>query len=106
MFETSQDILYLTVSICVFVFTIFLVWIMYYAAQISKQSNEMITDFRDKMEELDESIHDIKDKVSASVDSLANVSSQVSNVVELVRGFSGADKDKRNRKRKATKTED
>lgn len=88
MLDTSQDILYITVSVCIGVFTIFLVWIMYYIAQISRQSNEMITDFRDKMEELDESIREIKDKVSTSVESLSTVSAQVANVVQLVRGFS------------------
>lgn len=87
MFESSQDILYITVSVCVGVFTIFLVWIMYYVAQISKQSNEMITDFRSKMEELDESIQDIKTKVSTSVESLSSMSQQIANIVQLIRGF-------------------
>ncbi len=102
MLNNSQDVLYITVSICVATFTFFLVWIMYYVAQISRQSNEMIADFREKMEELDESIQDIKEKVSTSVDSLATVSEQVGNIMEVVRGFSSKAPRKRvRRKRKS-----
>lgn len=87
MLNTSQDVLYLTVSVCIALFTFFIVWIMYYIAQISKQSNEMITDFRSKMEELDETIHAMKDKVGASVERLSTVSDQVENILEIVTRF-------------------
>lgn len=97
MFETSQDILYITVAACIAVFTIFLVWIMYYIAQISKQSNEMIADFRQKMEELDETVHVIKEKVTNSVDALSSVSAQVGNILELIQNFTGKSKSRRRR---------
>lgn len=100
MFETSQDILYITVAACIAVFTVFLVWIMYYIAQISKQSNEMIADFRQKMEELDETVHVIKEKVTNSVDALSSVSSQVGNILELIQNFTGS-KAKTRRRRSA-----
>lgn len=87
MFSTSQDILYLTVALCIALFTFFLVWIMYYIAQISKQSNEMISDFRQKMEELDTTVHAIKDKVNTTVDNLSSMGEQVSNILEVVTRF-------------------
>lgn len=90
MFDTSQDILYITVSLCIAVFTVFLVWIMYYVAQISRQSNEMITDFRQKMEELDETMTSLKEKVNDSIDSLANLTT-------LIKSFTGA-RTKKNKK--------
>ncbi len=86
MITTSQDVLYLTVAVCIATFTATLIWIMYYVGQITKQSNEMISDFRTKLEDLDRAIHAIQDKVSRSVDVLATLSNQVSNVVEIVRG--------------------
>lgn len=89
MFTTSQDVLYLTVSACIAFFTVFLVWIMYYVGQISRQSNEMITDFRQKMEELDDTMDEIKGKVTASVDTLSAVSSQIGTVLELIKSFTG-----------------
>lgn len=82
MFETSQDILYVTVSACIALFTVFLVWIMYYIAQISRQSNEMISDFRQKMEELNDSVEELKDKMSAAT-------SQIGTILEFIRSFTG-----------------
>ncbi|EKD76638.1 MAG: hypothetical protein ACD_43C00034G0003 [uncultured bacterium] len=104
MLATSQDILYVTVAACIAVFTVFLVWIMYYIAQISKQSNEMISDFRQKMEELDETVQVIKEKVTHSVDALSGVSEQVGNILELIQNFTG--KSKTPRRRAAHKEEE
>lgn len=104
MVSTSQDILYLTVAVSIGLFTVFLVWIMYYIAQISRQSNEMITDFRSKMEELDATMHVIKDKMQDSVDALSSVSSQITTILDLVRSFTG--KAKRSRKRASEANED
>lgn len=89
MFATSQDVLYITVAACIAVFTLFLVWIMYYVVQITRQSNEMISDFREKIEDLDATVQVIKEKVTTSVDSLSSVSQQIGNILEIVRGFSG-----------------
>ncbi|MDP3970770.1 MAG: hypothetical protein Q8P90_03645 [bacterium] len=106
MLETSQDVLYITVSMSIAVFTFFLVWIMYYAAQISRQSNEMITDFREKMEELDETLNVIKEKVTTSVDSLSAVSEQVSYILELVNNFGQRKATKRKSSRKRIAKDD
>ncbi|MBI2415127.1 MAG: hypothetical protein HYV33_00500 [Candidatus Kerfeldbacteria bacterium] len=95
MFETSQDILYLTVAICLAVFTGFLCWLLYYIGQISRQSNEMITDFRERLEQFDESVQELKTKVTASVDSIASISQQVGSIIELVRSLAGKKRSKR-----------
>lgn len=86
MLDTSQDVLYVTVSVCVAVFTVFLVWIMYYVAQISRQSNEMITDFREKVDELDAAVREMKDKLSTTIDNVGAIGEQVSYILEIVRG--------------------
>ncbi len=104
MFSTSQDILYITVAASIALFTVFLVWIMYYIVQITRQSNEMITDFRGKLEELDASMKVIKSKVQDSVDSLSTVSTQITTILDLVRSFTG--KGKRSSKRRAADDED
>lgn len=96
LISTSQDVLYITVSACVAVFTFFLVWIMYYLAQISRQSNEMITDFRNKMEELDQSITVLKEKVNDSMTTFTSIGSQVATILEIVKNVSG--NRKRNRR--------
>lgn len=86
MLDTSQDVLYITVSVCVAVFTVFLVWIMYYVAQISRQSNEMITDFREKIDELDAAVREMKDKLGTTIDNVGAIGEQVSYILEIVRG--------------------
>ena len=100
MIDVSQQVLYLTLAGSIAVFTVFLVWIMYYIAQIAKQSNEMVSDFRVKMEELDESVQQLKDKVSGSVENLATMGEQVAYIVELVGGVTGKRKSKKRTTRK------
>jgi hypothetical protein len=50
----------------------------------------MITDFRDKMEELDASVKVIKDKVNESVD-------QIGSVLDIVRALAGKSSKKKRR---------
>lgn len=59
----------------------------------------MITDFRQKMEELDGTMTEIKGKVTTSVDTLASVSSQIGTVLELIKSFAGGVQTKRSKKR-------
>ncbi len=98
MIEVSQSTLFFSISLCVLVFTGFLVWIMFYLGQLTKQSNEMVTDFREKIAELEETIKTIKDKASASAESVAFVAGEIKNVVDMV-------KDKKEKKiaKKATR---
>lgn len=49
MFETSQDIFYLVLAFCVLWLTVFLCWALYYLVRILKQSNEMLSGFREKL---------------------------------------------------------
>ena len=84
MLDQAHNILYLTVALCALVFTGFLVWIMYYLAQIMKQSNEIIIDVRAKLEELEEAIDNIKEKVTSSANSIASVASEVKHIVDFV----------------------
>lgn len=85
MLETSQDILYIAVALCVLIFTGFLVWIMYYLAQIMRQSNEIITDVRKEIVELQAAIQNIKEKVASSATSISFLTKQIKDVVDFVR---------------------
>ncbi|MFA5995475.1 MAG: hypothetical protein WCW27_04160 [Patescibacteria group bacterium] len=96
MLNTSQDILYLTVAACVAAFTVTLIWIMYYIGQITKQSNDMLADFRKKLEELDETVKTIQTKVSHSVEALSAISDQVAYVVDFIRNMSKSKKRAKN----------
>ncbi|PIW36414.1 MAG: hypothetical protein COW24_05490 [Candidatus Kerfeldbacteria bacterium CG15_BIG_FIL_POST_REV_8_21_14_020_45_12] len=84
MFSTSVDLLYGVIALSVLVFTAFLVWIMYYIAQILRQGNEVIIEIREKIEEFTETLDEIKDKVLASANSISFVASQIGGVVDFI----------------------
>lgn len=99
MISSTQDILYITVAICTAVFTGFLVWIMYYLGQVSRQSNEMITDFRAAMEDLDATVQEIKGKVTESVTSLSAMSQQVGYIFKFIQQYSNRKQTKAGKKK-------
>ncbi len=84
MVEVSQSTLFFSISLCVLVFTGYLVYIMYYLGQLTKQSNEMVTEFREKIAELEETIATIKNKLTTSAESVAFVAGEIKNVVDMV----------------------
>lgn len=85
MFETSVDLMYGVLSVSIAVFTGFLVWMMYYAVQILKQGNEVISDVREKIAEFEEALSSIREKVVSSATSISFIASQIGSVVDVVK---------------------
>lgn len=84
MFETSQDILYITVSVCALVFTGFLCWVLFYLAQLLKQSNQITEELHAKMTEWAEAIDEIKERVINTAATLSSLGDQVGRVVDFI----------------------
>lgn len=85
MYQTSIDIMYGVISLAVLIFTGFMVWIMFYVAQILKQGNEVITEIRIKIAEFEEALTSIKEKVMTSATSISFIASEIGSIVELVK---------------------
>ncbi|MFC1597983.1 hypothetical protein ACFL2M_00425 [Patescibacteria group bacterium] len=85
MFETSIDMMYWAISISILVFTGFLVWIMYFIAQILKQGNEVISEIREKIVEFEEAVQQIRDKVMTSANAITFIAQEVGSVVDIVK---------------------
>ena len=85
MYQTSIDIMYGVISLAVLIFTGFMVWIMFYVAQILKQGNEVITEIRMKIAEFEEALSSIKEKVMSSATSISFIASEIGSIVELVK---------------------
>ncbi len=85
MYDTSVDVMYGVISLCILIFTGFLVWMMYYVVQILKQGNEVITEIREKIVEFEEALASIKEKVITSATSISFIASQISTVVDAVK---------------------
>jgi len=69
MFDTSKDILYLVISFCILWLTVFLCWAIYYFGKVLKNANEVIEEFRMRIEALTNAV----DFVHSKVDQLANL---------------------------------
>lgn len=82
--ETSQDILYITVSVCTLVFTGFLCWVLFYLAHLLKQSNQITEELHAKMTEWAEAIDEIKEKVINTAATLSSLGDQVGRVVDFI----------------------
>jgi len=63
MIETSKDILYIVISFCVLWATVFLCWMFYYAGKILKNTNQIIEEFRVRLQALADAIGYIQEKV-------------------------------------------
>lgn len=86
MLETSKDLLFIVISFCVFVFTGFLVWVLYYLAMILKQTNEVVADVRRKLEAIDEILYTIKERVAQSAATISTVAKGVTQILNYFQG--------------------
>lgn len=100
MFQTSLDLMYGVISLSIIVFTFFLVWIMYYVAQILRQGYEVVQEIREKIAEFEEALDTIKDKVLSSAASISFVANEIGTVVDVVQSLKP--KKRATRKRKTT----
>ncbi len=106
MFNTSIDIFYLVLSICLVFFTGFFIWAIYYIVQILKQSNEVITEFREKMAELEEAMMNIKDRVVTSANTLSFIANEIGSVMDIVRSVKKAAKPRRRSRSNSEETDE
>lgn len=63
MFDTSKDILYLVISFCVLWTTVFLCWMFYYVMRILRNANQIVEEFRVRLQALTEAINYVRGKV-------------------------------------------
>ncbi len=82
MLESSQDLLYIVLALCVLWFTVFLCWLLYQAARVLKHANEVIEHLLEKLELLTDAVHFIQDKVDGVSKHMGVVSGMVATVVE------------------------
>ena len=63
MFESSKDIFYIVLSFCIFWLTVFLCWALYYLIRMLKQTNALMSDMRDRIEQITNVITVLKSKL-------------------------------------------
>ena len=92
MFQTSQDILNLTLAGAIALVAIFLAWALAEAAITAHQVNSMVRDVRRKIENIERILGAIKNKLEHSVGYLAVLATGVKSVVENFFGTGNAKK--------------
>ena len=63
MFGSSKDILYLVISFCVLWTTVFLCWMFYYVMRLLRNTNQIVEEFRVRLQSLTEAINYVRGKV-------------------------------------------
>lgn len=84
MFETSKDILYLVISFCVLWVTVFLCWTFYYVMRILRNANQIVEEFRVRLQALTEAISYIRGKVEHISGLLTLASGGVGSLIKKV----------------------
>jgi len=64
MYINPQDMLYVVATICLIWVSGFLCWALYETARLMRQSNEVVTDVREKVEAVEEFVDEAMDKVT------------------------------------------
>jgi uncharacterized protein YoxC len=82
MLDTSKDLLYIVLSLCILWFTVFLCWLLYQAARVLKNANEIIENLTHKLELITDAVHFIKGKVDNLSSSMGMVSTMITGLVE------------------------
>ena len=82
MFQTSQDLLFVVLSLSIFWFTIFLCWLLYQAARTLRNINKISEILIEKLELISEAVTFMRDKVDHLSSKMGVVSSMLSGLVE------------------------
>ncbi|MBI4122320.1 MAG: hypothetical protein HY461_03230 [Parcubacteria group bacterium] len=84
MFETSLDVFYLTLSVCIAVLTFFLCWALYYFIRLGRDAVYTVEKFTSVLRKLDEVLDTVKEKLHNSGTYIALAANAVKSVVEYL----------------------
>jgi len=90
MIETSKDLLFFILGVCIFIFTVFLCWAIYYIIMIFKNVSEVVNSFKqlvnglkDKLGKLERIINLIEEKVSHTTSYLPLVAQGITELISF-----------------------
>lgn len=82
LLTSSQDLLYIVLAICIVWFTAFLCWLLYQAARVLKNANDIIETVTHKLELINDAVQYMKAKMDGVSKNMGVVSSMMAGVVE------------------------
>jgi len=90
MFETSQDILWVTIAACIALFTLFFCWGIFYAVMIIRRAAKAFRGVERMIDNINETIKTTKDKIEHSAAYISVLADGAKKVMEIVREQTGA----------------
>lgn len=84
MIDTSKDFLYIALAFSVLWLTIFLSWVFYYVIVILRQINQIVNNFREKIEKISQAVEKIKEKFECTSAYLGVIVKAVEKMVGFV----------------------
>ncbi|OGY79026.1 MAG: hypothetical protein A3B74_04035 [Candidatus Kerfeldbacteria bacterium RIFCSPHIGHO2_02_FULL_42_14] len=84
---TSLDFLYIIIAVCILILTIFLVWVLYYVAQLLRQGHDIMMQVRKTVSEIEQSIDAIHQRISQSTHSLVSVVQECASMLRFIQEF-------------------
>jgi predicted PurR-regulated permease PerM len=84
MIETSKDLLYVVLAFSVLWLTIFISWTLYYVIMMLRQTNQLIKNFREKIEKVSQAVEKIREKFDHSSAYLGAIGKAVEKMVEFL----------------------
>lgn len=79
---SSQDILYIVLSLCILWFTVFLCWLLYQAGRVLRNANKVVEGLMHQLELISGAVDFIRKKVDGLSSSMGVVSSLATGLVE------------------------
>ena len=86
MYINPQDMLYVVASICLIWVSGFLCWALYETARLMRQSNEVVTDVREKVEAVEAYVDEAMDKLSSLSSYLGVITKAGESVMHMIGG--------------------
>lgn len=85
MLNTSLDVLYLTLALCVFLLTLFLCWALYYLIRLGRNAVYTVEKFTSVLHKADEVLDMLKEKLHSSGAYIGLLANAVKSVVEYMK---------------------
>jgi hypothetical protein len=85
MLNTSQDVLFLVIALCVFLFTLFTCWAIYYLAMILREFKKLASDVRKKIELVETVLLAFKEKLEHTSSYVKLLVESVTSLVEFAK---------------------
>lgn len=84
VFQTSADILNLSIAFAVVLVAVFIAWMLYYVIAMLRDARDMVKDVREKMETIDSAIQAIRHKVESGISGFTVVAAGLKQVLSYV----------------------